>query len=138
MAQLRVGAAAHRLDVKVSTPQQQYRVREKVMTTVRVSHLGRPLANAEVAFAAVDEGLLALAGNKSWDRRPLLRERPGSAGDRHRGERGDRSLPLRPQGVAAGRRWRKRNPTRTSSTRCCCGAAACSSTPTAKRASRCR
>ncbi|MBL8289676.1 MAG: alpha-2-macroglobulin [Rubrivivax sp.] len=80
VAQLRVGAAAHRLDVKVSTPQQQYRVREKVVATVRVTHLGRPLANAEmadVAFAAVDEGLLALAENKSWDLLGgLLRERP--------------------------------------------------------------
>ncbi|MFO1269375.1 MAG: MG2 domain-containing protein [Rubrivivax sp.] len=77
VAQLRVGAAAHRLDVKVTTPQQQYRVREKVITTVRVSHLGRPLANADVAFAAVDEGLLALTENKSWDLLGgLLRERP--------------------------------------------------------------
>lgn len=77
VTQLRIGAAAHRLDVKVSTPQQQYRVREKVVTTVRVSYLGRPLANADVAFAAVDEGLLALAANHSWDLLGgLLRERP--------------------------------------------------------------
>lgn len=77
VAQLRVGAAAHRLDVQVTTPQQQYRVREKVVATVRVSHLGRPLANADVAFAAVDEGLLALAENRSWDLLGgLLRERP--------------------------------------------------------------
>lgn len=77
VAQLRIGTAAHRLDVKVTTPQAQYRVREKVMATVRVSYQGKPLAGAEVAFAAVDEGLLALAENRSWDLLGgLLRERP--------------------------------------------------------------
>ena len=67
VAQLRIGTAAHRLDVKVSTPQAQYKVREKVSVTVRVSFQGRPLAGTDVAFAAVDEGLLALAENRSWD-----------------------------------------------------------------------
>ncbi|MBI5718232.1 MAG: alpha-2-macroglobulin [Burkholderiales bacterium] len=77
VAQLRIGNAAHRLDVKVSTPQAQYRVREKVSTTVRVSFQGRPLAGADVAFAAVDEGLLALAENRSWDLLGgLFKERP--------------------------------------------------------------
>jgi uncharacterized protein YfaS (alpha-2-macroglobulin family) len=77
VAQLRIGAAAHRLDVKVTTPQVHYQVRDKVPVTVRVSHRGQPLAGAEVAFAAVDEGLLALAENKSWDLLGgLLRERP--------------------------------------------------------------
>ena len=28
---------------------------------------GQPMANAELAVAAVDEGLLALASNRSWD-----------------------------------------------------------------------
>jgi hypothetical protein len=77
VAQLRIGTAAHRLDVKVTTPQAQYKVREKVAATVRVTYQGRPLAGAEVAFAAVDEGLLALAENSSWDLLGgLLRERP--------------------------------------------------------------
>ncbi|MCW5633403.1 MAG: alpha-2-macroglobulin [Rubrivivax sp.] len=77
VAQLRIGAAAHRLDVKVTTPQAQYKVRDKVTATVRVSFQGRPLAGADVAFAAVDEGLLALAENRSWDLLGgLLRERP--------------------------------------------------------------
>jgi len=77
VAQLKIGTAAHRLDVKVTTPQAQYKVREKVAATVRVTYQGKPLAGAEVAFAAVDEGLLALAENKSWDLLGgLLRERP--------------------------------------------------------------
>ena len=75
--QLRIGAAAHQLEVKVSTPQAQYKVREKVTATVRVLYQGKPLAGADVAFAAVDEGLLALAENRSWDLLGgLLRERP--------------------------------------------------------------
>jgi len=77
VAQLRIGHAAHRLEVKVTTPQAQYKVREKVSTTVRVSFQGRPLAGADVAFAAVDEGLLALAENRSWDLLGgLFKERP--------------------------------------------------------------
>lgn len=64
--ELRVGRRAHRLDVAVSVPQPQYKVRETVPVTVRVSRGGRPVAGAEVAFAAVDEGLLALAPNTSW------------------------------------------------------------------------
>ncbi|MBK9136818.1 MAG: alpha-2-macroglobulin [Betaproteobacteria bacterium] len=77
VAQLRIGRAAHRLDVKVTTPQAQYKVREKVTATVRVAYQGKPLAGADVAFAAVDEGLLALADNGSWDLLGgLLQERP--------------------------------------------------------------
>lgn len=77
VAQLRVGSAAHRLDVKVSTPQPQYKVREKVAATVRVTYQGRPMAGADVAFAAVDEGLLALSDNESWDLLGgLFKERP--------------------------------------------------------------
>ena len=64
--ELRVGRRAHRLDVAVSVPQPSYKVRETVPVTVRVSRGGRPVAGAEVAFAAVDEGLLALAPNTSW------------------------------------------------------------------------
>ncbi len=65
-AQLMVGLAEHRLDVKVSTPQTQYGVRETVKATVTVKRNGQPAAGAEIAFAAVDEGLLALQPNRSW------------------------------------------------------------------------
>ncbi len=67
VAQLSVGLAEHRLDVQVTPEKAQYGVRETVKTTVRVSHAGQPAAGAEIAFAAVDEGLLALQDNRSWD-----------------------------------------------------------------------
>jgi len=66
VASLTVGLAEQRLDVKVTTDKAQYGVRETVKATVRVSQGGKPLAGAEIAFAAVDEGLLALADNDSW------------------------------------------------------------------------
>ncbi len=69
VATLDVGTAARQLDVVVTAdrpPEQAYAVRETVQATVRVAHGGQPLAGVEVAFAAVDEGLLALRDNTSW------------------------------------------------------------------------
>ncbi|MEO8298664.1 MAG: MG2 domain-containing protein [Burkholderiales bacterium] len=66
VAALRIGLAAHRLDVKVTPAQPQYGVRQTAQVTVQVTHNGKPAANADVAFAAVDEGLLALKDNTSW------------------------------------------------------------------------
>ncbi len=77
VAQLSVGVAAHRLDVKVTPDKTQYGVRETAKALVQVSHGGKPLAGAQVAFAAVDEGLLALQPNRSWDLlEGLWRNRP--------------------------------------------------------------
>ncbi len=67
VAQLSVGLAEHRLDVKVTPSKTEARVRDVVPTTVQVSFGGKPAAGAEIAFAAVDEGLLALQANRSWD-----------------------------------------------------------------------
>lgn len=67
VAALRVGLAAHRLEVKVSTDRPEYGPRQVAHTTVQVLRGGVPVANGEVAFAAVDEGLLALAPNSSWN-----------------------------------------------------------------------
>lgn len=66
-ALLKVGLADHRLDVKVSTDKAQYAVRQTVKAKVAVTRDGKPAAGAELAFAAVDEGLLALKPNESWD-----------------------------------------------------------------------
>ena len=66
-AQLTIGLAEQRLEVAVKADKAQYAVRETVKASVRVTHAGQPLAGAEVAFAAVDEGLLALQANSSWD-----------------------------------------------------------------------
>ncbi len=67
VAELQIGLAEHQLQVAVSTDKPQYSVRQTVLARVKVSQNGRPLAGAELAFAAVDEGLLALHGNASWD-----------------------------------------------------------------------
>ena len=64
-----VGYGKHRLEVEVLSDKSDYPVRgrARVQFKVRPSD-GRPLPKgAEVAVAAVDEGLLALAPNHSWD-----------------------------------------------------------------------
>ena len=66
VAALRVGIAAHELQVSVVADKPQYLIREKAIAKVKVMQNGKPMAGAEVAFAAVDEGLLALRGNDSW------------------------------------------------------------------------
>lgn len=67
VAALRVGLDDHRLEVKVTPAQPQYGVRQTAKATVQVLRGGQPLAGGEVAFAAVDEGLLALMPNNSWE-----------------------------------------------------------------------
>ena len=67
VAQLKVGIKAHELKVSVSADKPQYMVREKAQARIKVTFDGKPVAGAEVAFAAVDEGLLALRNNDSWD-----------------------------------------------------------------------
>ena len=66
VAAIKVGLAAHELQVSVTADKAQYQIREKVRAKVRVTQGGKPMAGASVAFAAVDEGLLALRGNDSW------------------------------------------------------------------------
>ncbi|MEX8493890.1 alpha-2-macroglobulin family protein, partial [Sphaerotilus sp.] len=67
VAALRIGLDEHRLEVKVTPAQPQYGVRQTARTVVQVLRGGQPLAGGEVAFAAVDEGLLALMPNSSWE-----------------------------------------------------------------------
>lgn len=79
IAQVRVGWRGYQLDVKVEPEKAVYRVRDRAAVSILVTEPGgKPAANAEVALAAVDEGLLALMPNRSWDllgammqRRPL-------------------------------------------------------------------
>ena len=76
VAALRIGIAAHELTVAVTADKPQYAVRQKATVRVKVTHNGKPLAGTEIAFAAVDEGLLALRDNASWDLlHALIRER---------------------------------------------------------------
>ncbi|PND40341.1 alpha-2-macroglobulin [Paucibacter aquatile] len=72
VAAVQVGLAEHQLQVKVSPERSQYGVRETVRTRVQVTQDGRPVPGAELAFAAVDEGLLALRGNSSWELLPAM------------------------------------------------------------------
>jgi len=69
MTEIRVGWEKHRLLVNVEPEKSVYQVRDEVRTTVKVKTAnGTPLpAGAEVAVAVVDEGLLLLSRNKSWD-----------------------------------------------------------------------
>jgi uncharacterized protein YfaS (alpha-2-macroglobulin family) len=67
VAALEVGIAEHKLQVTVTPDKPQYTIRQKATARVKVVKDGKPLAGAEVAFAAVDEGLLALKPNDSWD-----------------------------------------------------------------------
>lgn len=67
VAALKVGIAAHELKVSVTSDKPQYTVRGKAIAKVKVLFDGKPLAGTDVAFAAVDEGLLALRNNDSWD-----------------------------------------------------------------------
>lgn len=67
MTALRVGWDAHELKVRVEPEREAYRVRDRAVVKVSVTDVnGRPASSAEVAIAAVDEGLLALKANDSW------------------------------------------------------------------------
>ncbi|RZL11243.1 MAG: alpha-2-macroglobulin [Rubrivivax sp.] len=65
VAQLNIGRAPHVLDVKVVADKPRYAIRQTVRTRVQVTQNGKPV-QGEVAFAAVDEALLSLADNPSW------------------------------------------------------------------------
>ncbi|MBS0445290.1 MAG: alpha-2-macroglobulin [Proteobacteria bacterium] len=67
VAALKVGIADYTLQVGVTPDQPQYQVRGKARAKVKVAFDGKPLAGTQVAFAAVDEALLALRPNASWD-----------------------------------------------------------------------
>jgi len=68
VAEIRVGTKAHQLDVSVKTDKESYAVRSqaKVTITVKLPN-GQPAAHAEVALAAVDQALLELMPNTSWN-----------------------------------------------------------------------
>jgi hypothetical protein len=68
IAEIDVGWRAHELKVRVTADREQYQAREKAKIQVVVTTpSGEPLPkDAEVAIAAVDEGLLELMPNNSW------------------------------------------------------------------------
>src|SRR6185503_4441014 len=63
-----VGRRGYELDVKVTPERAVYKVRDKVHVAIEAAEPGgKPAAGGEVALAAVDEGLLELMSNASWD-----------------------------------------------------------------------
>lgn len=69
MSEIRVGWKDHELKVSVSSDKKVYKVRQKakVHVKVRTSDGKAPPSGSEIALAAVDEGLLELKPNQSWE-----------------------------------------------------------------------
>lgn len=81
IAGIDVGWKTHTLDVTVGSDRPVYRVREtaKVEIAVRNADGTAPGPDSEVAVAAVDEGLLALAPNPTWKVLDAMMARRGYA-----------------------------------------------------------
>lgn len=68
IAKVRVGWEEHRLAVRVTPAAERYRIRQIADVGVQVTAPGgRAPREAEIAVAAVDEALLGLKPNDSWD-----------------------------------------------------------------------
>ncbi|HVI98134.1 MAG TPA: MG2 domain-containing protein [Sphingomonas sp.] len=68
IAKVKVGWEAHRLQVAVKADRDRYAARGTATVDVQVKRPdGSPAREADVAFAAVDEALLQLAPNESWN-----------------------------------------------------------------------
>jgi uncharacterized protein YfaS (alpha-2-macroglobulin family) len=79
VAELRVGWRAHELKVQVLPEREVYRVRDRarVRVSVRRADGQAPPPGSEFALAAVDEGLLELAANPTWDLLEAMLRRRG-------------------------------------------------------------
>ena len=109
IAKIKVGWDAHRLGVTVKADRERYAARDVAQVDVTVKTPdGKPARTADVAFAAVDQALLQLAPNDSWDvLTAVMGERPLVGADRDRADAGRRQAALRQEG-GRGRRWRRR------------------------------
>ncbi len=68
IARVNVGWEASRLGVTVMADRERYAARDVAQVDVAVATpAGKPAAGADLAFVAVDEALLQLAPNPSWD-----------------------------------------------------------------------
>jgi len=78
IAKVAVGWESHQLNVTVQADHPRYRVRDHARVAVRVlGPDGKPPRDAEIAFAAVDQALLQLSPNDSWDvLAKMMGERP--------------------------------------------------------------
>lgn len=78
IVKVKVGWEAHELKVSVKPEREKYHVRDTANVAVQVTGPGgRAPREAEIAFAAVDEALLILSPNESWDLLDaMMEERP--------------------------------------------------------------
>jgi hypothetical protein len=78
LVELKVGHAPHRLDVRVTSDKEVYPTRTTAKVRIRATRPdGKPAAHADVAFAAVDEALLELRPNRSWNLlQAMMTQRP--------------------------------------------------------------
>ncbi|MGD9810653.1 MAG: alpha-2-macroglobulin [Sphingobium sp.] len=68
MAKVKVGWEGHALAVKVKADKDRYAVRDTANVALSIRRPdGKPARSADVAFAAVDEALLQLMPNPSWN-----------------------------------------------------------------------
>jgi uncharacterized protein YfaS (alpha-2-macroglobulin family) len=69
ISEIMVGWKEHELDVAVRPEREVFKVRESARVSIRVRKAGDglPPASCEAAVAVVDEGLLELSPNRSWD-----------------------------------------------------------------------
>src|SRR5690606_38872505 len=75
LAEIRVADDEDQLVVDIKTDKKSYQVRENVTATIQVrTPDGKPAARGTIAFAAVDEALLELAPNSSWDILSAMRQ----------------------------------------------------------------
>ncbi len=68
LAEVRVGTKGHEMRVQVSTDKPKYAVRDTATVTISAKlPNGQAAAGAEVVLAVVDEALLELSPNSTWD-----------------------------------------------------------------------
>ena len=111
IAEINVGWMAHELKVEVKASGEVYRVRQKAQVKIRaMTASGKtPPMGSEVAVAAVDEGLLELMPNTSWNiLAAMMGRRSYEVGTASAQMQGDRQAPLRVEGPAPRGRRRGR------------------------------
>ncbi|MFV9474605.1 alpha-2-macroglobulin family protein [Advenella sp. RU8] len=68
LTDIRVQSPAHKLYIQLSANKEQYKIRETAQATIKaVLPDGKPAAGATVAVAVVDQALLELSDNPSWE-----------------------------------------------------------------------
>jgi uncharacterized protein YfaS (alpha-2-macroglobulin family) len=81
ITEVQVGWMPHELKVKVTSDQEVYHVRDRAQVKIQVKPAsgGKLTRESDVVIAAVDEGLLALASNESWNLLESMMTRRGYA-----------------------------------------------------------